>query len=136
MNPDFVNAFLGGTLIGLSVVVLFKFAGMYAGISGIMRQIFQPPLPLWAGLFLLGLPLGGLIYRLAAGHPPEAQITSPWPLLVVAGLLVGFGTRMGSGCTSGHGICGLGRFSLRSLAATCTFMVLGAITVFIRGRFL
>ena len=134
MNPDFVHAFLGGLLIGAAVWILFAFAGKYAGISGILGQMLRPPFPLWAGLFLLGLPLGGMLYRLLTGSAPEAVITTPMPWLVVAGLLVGVGTTVGNGCTSGHGICGLGRFSKRSLVATCTFMAAGVLAVFLRGR--
>jgi uncharacterized membrane protein YedE/YeeE len=136
MPTDFIHAFLGGLLIGTAVWILFAFSGKYAGISGITAQLLRPPFPLWAALFILGLPLGGLVYRLATGSPPEAVITAPFPLLVIAGLLVGVGTRVGNGCTSGHGVCGLGRLSKRSLVATCTFMALGMITVFLRGRFL
>lgn len=136
MNSDVYHAFLGGLLIGAAVWILFAFTGKYAGISGIMGQLLRPPFPLWAGLFVLGLPMGGLLFRLVAGSPPEAEIATPMPFLILAGLLVGFGTRLGSGCTSGHGICGLGRFSRRSLVATCTFMAVGMITVFVRGRFL
>ncbi len=136
MNSDFYHAFYGGLLIGAAVWILFAFTGKYAGISGILGQLLRPPFPLWAGLFVLGLPLGGLIYRWVTGSEPEAVITAPMPLLVVAGLLVGAGTRVGNGCTSGHGICGLGRFSKRSLVATCTFMAAGMITVFLRGMWL
>ncbi len=136
MNPDFLYAFAGGLLIGAAVWILFAFSGKYAGISGILGQLLSPPIPLWAVLFAVGLPLGGLLYRLITGGAPDAVITTPLPLLVVAGLLVGAGTRIGNGCTSGHGICGLGRFSKRSLVATCTFMAMGMITVFLRGRWL
>lgn len=136
MNPDFLYAFAGGLLIGAAVLILFTFSGKYAGISGILGQLLQPPFPRWAVLFVLGLPLGGLVYRLLTGSAPEAVISTPLPLLVAAGLLVGVGTQVGNGCTSGHGICGLGRFSKRSLVATCTFMAVGMITVFLRGRWL
>lgn len=134
MPIDFIYAFLGGLLIGTAVVILFAFSGRYAGISGIMGQLLRPPFPLWAALFVIGLPLGGLLYRGLTGSTPVAVITTPLPWLVVAGLLVGVGTTLGNGCTSGHGICGLGRFSKRSLVATCTFMAAGIIAAFLRGR--
>lgn len=133
MNFTPVESFIGGLLIGVSVVVLYHGCGKFAGISGIASQILARPVPGWALAFVLGLPLGGLLYTLAFGMP-DIQIAASAPRLIAAGLLVGVGTRLGSGCTSGHGICGLGRFSLRSLVATLVFMAVGMLTVFVTGR--
>ena len=125
-------ALIGGALIGLSAALMIILLGRIAGISGILSGVWAPStgdrgLRL---LFLLGLPLGALLYsRLSDGVPLE--ITPSTPLLIVAGLLVGFGTRLGSGCTSGHGVCGLARGSKRSLAATVVFMATAALTVLI-----
>lgn len=127
-------SFLGGILIGLAVVVLYRGLNKYAGISGIASQLTTGSWTGWGLAFLAGLPLGGLLYRLVRGGPPEMVVTDSWPLLLAAGLLVGLGTRLGNGCTSGHGICGLGRFSLRSLVATLTFMGTAALVVWIQGR--
>ncbi len=126
---------LGGVLIGLSATLLLVAHGRVAGISGIVGHLLEAGTPgrerKWRSLFLLGLVAGGLPFAFAK---PELILLSPepsWFLIVVAGLLVGFGTRLGSGCTSGHGVCGLSRFSPRSLVATLTFIAAGAATVFV-----
>lgn len=127
-------AAIGGILIGLASVALLLFNGRIAGISGITGGMLLRPQgdTLWRALFFGGLILGGLVLTLvypdafpSAGEGPARS----YGALVVAGLLVGFGTRMGSGCTSGHGICGLSRFSPRSLVATGSFMFAGAVIV-------
>jgi len=133
-EPDaFWRGLAGGGLIGLSAVLLLALNGRIAGISGILGGLVVDRSATdraWRLLFLVGLLLGAA----AAGLlpiPVPAGSSLKWPALVVAGLLVGFGTRTGSGCTSGHGICGLARFSKRSFAAVLTFMGTGFLTVFL-----
>jgi uncharacterized membrane protein YedE/YeeE len=133
MHP-FVQSVLGGTLIGLASWLLLASLGRVAGISGIAAGALFPVKPPqgdtgWRWAFLLGLIVGGAVI---AGllHPPVTAMR-PYGLLVIAGLLVGFGTVLGSGCTSGHGVCGIGRRSARSLLATLTFMASGALTVYL-----
>lgn len=124
---------IGGMLIGAASAVLLVFNGRIAGISGIAGGVFSS-VPAsergWRTAFLIGLLLGGVLLSVVL---PTALGASPvsMPAIVGAGLLVGFGTRLGSGCTSGHGICGLSRFSARSLVATITFMAAGGLTVFV-----
>ena len=129
-----LESFTGGLVIGLSVVVLHLSTGRIAGISGMLSQLIRPRPSAWIVAFALGLPLGAWALRLASGSPPALDIRASTPLLIAAGLLVGFGTRLGSGCTSGHGICGLARFSPRSLAATCAFMGAGMLVASLAGR--
>ncbi|WP_374570967.1 YeeE/YedE family protein [Acinetobacter sp.] len=133
---DFISAFLGGALLGLSAVGYLYVHGKIAGISGLVGQLFnvnqllQRP----AFWFLLGLFTVPFIYGIFV--QPEITLTaSPW-MMILAGLLVGFGTRLGSGCTSGHGICGISRLSKRSIAATALFMAAGMITVFVMRHLL
>ena len=123
---------LGGVMIGLASGLLILFNGKIAGISGILGGMLRAARGdlSWRLSFLLGLLASPLIYALAA-PVPEARIDATYPTLVVAGLLVGFGTRYGSGCTSGHGVCGLSRRSPRSLVAVISFMFAGFATVFI-----
>ena len=120
-------------MLGVATVILLLGIGRIAGISGIFSSLLKPKrVEMWQILFILGLVISPVLYRL--GRPlPNVEISTSLPLLIVAGLLVGFGTRLGSGCTSGHGICGNARLSPRSLAATVTFMLLGIVTVYI-GR--
>ncbi len=126
-----LSGLLGGALIGLASAALALALGRIAGISGILAGVLQPATPDWSWrtLFSLGLVLGAfLTIRLFDGAAPYAITNSPW-LLGLGGLLVGFGTRLGSGCTSGHGVCGLSRGSRRSLVAVPVFMISGAATV-------
>lgn len=126
-------ALAGGLLIGLAAALLLYIHGRIAGISGILGGLLQRPAAGDAGwriAFALGLIGAPLAWRLFAPLP-SIEIATGVPLLVVAGLLVGFGARLGSGCTSGHGVCGLSRLSPRSLAATLSFMTLGFVTVFV-----
>lgn len=127
-----VLALIGGMLIGVSAWVLLGFNGRIAGISGILEGLFDANSERsWRVAFLIGMLIGGVILLLV--RPESFGVASDRSLLAtgVAGLLVGFGTRLGSGCTSGHGICGLPRLSSRSLVAVLTFMVSGAITVYV-----
>ncbi len=128
------SSLIGGAIIGLGVTILVLFKGRIAGISGILGALMQfknTPKDhyLWRILFLIGLLSSSLIYSLFFTLP-NIQIDANIMMLILAGLLVGFGTRMGSGCTSGHGICGLGRLSPRSLVATLSFMGAGFIGCF------
>jgi len=121
----------GGVLIGLAAAIMLLGIGRIAGISGIaaraagLSQSSMPRTSAWA--FIVGLPVGAMIVGISQGGL-EASFASPI-LLVIAGLLVGFGTKIGSGCTSGHGVCGMSRFSGRSIVATITFMAAGFVTV-------
>jgi uncharacterized membrane protein YedE/YeeE len=123
----------GGMLIGLAAALLWLGLGRVAGISGIVGGI----LPIrrketaWRAAFLAGLLSAPLLLSLAGGYSAPAPAIGSADLLAVAGLLVGFGTRLGSGCTSGHGVCGIARLSPRSLIATGVFMVTAAVTVFL-----
>lgn len=127
------SALAGGILIGLSAVLLLLASGRIAGISGILGGVLAPRRGDvdWRILFILGMLAGPLLYGLVAGGQPPVAIADSLPLLIVAGLMVGFGTRLGSGCTSGHGVCGMARFSPRSLAATGIFFVAAVVTVFV-----
>lgn len=126
-----VHGLMGGILIGLAAALMLIGAGRIAGVSGIAARatgIGSGNMSLsnaWS--FLVGLPIGAALVAFAVGLRPTHFASLP--TLVVAGLLVGFGTRMGSGCTSGHGVCGVSRFSQRSLVATAAFMAAGIVTV-------
>ena len=126
---------LGGGIIGLSAVVLLATQGRIAGISGIVSRILPPSVDK-AGLpqgiiFLIGLLLAAPLWFVLTGAAPVQMVSSNGLLLVIAGLLVGFGAVMGNGCTSGHGVCGISRGSARSIAATMTFMATAPVTVFV-----
>ena len=123
----------GGMLIGLSAAILMLANGRVAGISGIAGRLLQGRQPGVGTAFVAGLMLGPIGYRLIAGAWPAVTIQASAPLLIIAGLLVGFGSRMGSGCTSGHGVVGLARLSPRSLVAVATFMTAAVLTVFLMG---
>ena len=124
------SATVGGLVIGLATAIFFLGAGRIAGISGIVGGLLSPKRGdiSWRLLFVGGLLAAPLVWRLFAPLP-EMEIDSGWPVVVIAGLLVGYGTRLGSGCTSGHGVCGISRLSMRSLVATATFMAAGFVTV-------
>ena len=129
-----VSALTGGLLIGLSVALFFILNGRMIGISGIASNfLISKNNRIENFLFLVGLILGPLIYSLISGQEVNISISSSLILLIIAGALVGFGTRLSSGCTSGHGISGISRFSLRSIIATITFMIVGILTVLIKG---
>ena len=124
---------VGGLILGVATVILLLGIGRIAGISGITSSLLKPKrVEIWQVLFIAGLVLSPLLYSVFRPLP-DIEVTTSLPLLIAAGLLVGFGTRLGSGCTSGHGICGNARLSPRSMVATATFMAFGIITVFI-GR--
>ncbi|MBF9002729.1 YeeE/YedE family protein [Vibrio nitrifigilis] len=126
-------SFAGGVLLGISALLLLLMDGKIAGISGIVTRAIKPQKndALWRYLFLFGLIVGGWLgLHSSVGRIPSVFGGSTI-LYITAGVLVGVGTRLGNGCTSGHGICGMGRLSVRSIAATCTFMLVGAVVVFI-----
>ena len=126
---------VGGFLIGLSAVLLMLTNGRIAGVSGLISRILvykNINKNLWVFVFFVGLLIGPIFYSLLAGPiKSNSVVDAPW--LILAGLLVGFGTFVGNGCTSGHGICGLSRFSIRSLVAVTTFVFSGVLTVYILG---
>ncbi|AWC94268.1 TPA: YeeE/YedE family protein [Morganella morganii subsp. morganii] len=124
-----VSAALGGLMIGIAVAVLLLFNGRIAGISGIFANMFTKQSG-WRIAFIAGLAGAPWVYMLFAGQP-DVVIAADYPLLIAAGLLVGFGTRLGNGCTSGHGICGMARLSKRSFAAVAVFMVSAFLTVWL-----
>jgi uncharacterized membrane protein YedE/YeeE len=124
---------IGGALIGIAASLLLLLNGRIAGVSGILSSIFGSTSGkerFWRVAFVVGLICGAAIYSFAAGGL-SIELRASNLTLIVAGLLVGFGTKIGSGCTSGHGVCGLARRSPRSLAATITFIASGALTVFV-----
>jgi uncharacterized membrane protein YedE/YeeE len=126
------SALIGGLILGIAAVIFILVNGRITGISGILGGLLSPTQGdvWWRVAFIAGLMMAPLIYGLFITLPP-IQIDASYPLLIIAGLIVGIGTRYGSGCTSGHGICGISRLSPRSLVATAAFMAAGFITVFI-----
>jgi uncharacterized membrane protein YedE/YeeE len=128
-----VSAALGGVLIGAATVLLVLAIGRLAGVSGIVAGTMRAARGDlgWRLAFLAGLMLAPLVYALSGAALPEVTVATSPLLLAGAGLLVGFGTRLGSGCTSGHGVCGVARLSRRSLTATAVFMLTAAVTVFL-----
>ena len=129
-----ISAFTGGVIIGLAVVVFFLLNGRLVGISGIASNALTETNKRFDNfLFLIGLIIGPILYTLFTKQQINVTISNSYILLIIAGLLVGLGTRISGGCTSGHGISGIGRFSLRSITATITFMIVGIITVYIKN---
>ena len=129
-----IPAFTGGLIIGLAVVVFFLLNGRLVGISGIASNALTEKENKFDNLlFLLGLIIAPFIYSLFSKGEIDISISNSYVLMIAAGLLVGIGTRISGGCTSGHGISGIGRFSLRSIIATITFMIVGILTVFIKN---
>ena len=129
-----LTAILGGILIGLAVVIFFLFNGRLVGISGIAANALTNKDNRFDNiLFLLGLVIGPILSSLFTNNEIKITISNSFILLIIAGLLVGIGTRISGGCTSGHGISGCGRFSLRSIVATITFMIVGILTVLVKS---
>jgi len=129
-----VSALIGGLIIGLAVVLFFVLNGRSIGISGIASNFLTSKNNRMDNLlFLVGLIIGPIVYKLITQDEINISISNSLLLLAIAGLLVGVGTRIGGGCTSGHGISGIGRFSLRSIVATVTFMIVGILTVLIKN---
>ena len=128
-----ISGLIGGLLIGLATTLMLVLNGRIAGISGIVGGLLtrKGSEVGWRAMFVAGLLLGAFVYMVATGGALPVRIEASLPIVVVAGLLVGFGTRLGSGCTSGHGVSGLARFSKRSIVATSVFMGAGIVTVFL-----
>lgn len=130
---DIARPLLGGALIGIAAAGLLLLTGKTAGVSGIVDGVLRGEKGEWGwkAAFVLGLVAGGVVLRLVL--PESLPTTAPraLPLVIVGALLVGFGARLGGGCTSGHGVCGIGRLSRRSLVGTLVFMAAGALTVFV-----
>jgi len=131
-----LSALTGGIIIGFAVVLFFYRTGRLAGISGIFANTLTNKLNRGSNLlFLLGLVVGPMGYFYLTEATINFEITNSYILIIIAGFLVGLGTRMGGGCTSGHGICGISRISMRSIIATITFIFAGMLTVFILQQF-
>ncbi|MQB44595.1 YeeE/YedE family protein [Rhizobium sp. ICMP 5592] len=132
MTP-YLFPFIGGMLLGLSAVLLLLLNGRIAGISGILGRLLGGHNMAPNAAFIAGLLAGPFLHVAAFGHMPAMTVSASWPIVLLAGLLVGIGTRLGSGCTSGHGILGLARFSRRSFAATAVFLATGIVTATAMG---
>ena len=128
-----ISALIGGGLIGLSAAILILVNGRVAGISGIVGGVLRLARgdTAWRLFFIAGMLAGGALYNFTAPSPLTVDITGSTPVLAIAGLLVGYGAALGSGCTSGHGVCGVARLSPRSIAATVLFMAIAMATVFL-----
>jgi len=125
------SSLIGGLIIGVAVVLFFITTGRLAGISGIVSSTLEKNENKFSNLlFIIGLVLGPLVFIFFSKNDVVFKMTSSIPLIIVGGLLVGLGTKIGRGCTSGHGICGISRFSTRSILATIIFMIFAMITVF------
>ncbi len=127
------SALAGGALIGVAASILLWLNGRLAGVSGILGGLMRPAAgeARWRLLFLIGLVIGALVFAAAGGDVSAVRVDTGMPVLIAAGLLTGIGTRLGGGCTSGHGVCGMARLSRRSITATATFMVAAGATVFV-----
>ncbi len=133
MPIDWINALIGGAIIGIAVTIMLFLNGRVTGISGIINGIFsfQKFDTLWRFTFVLGLFLGGIILNIVRPESFQGALNLDTSNTIIAGLLVGFGTILGSGCTSGHGVCGISRLSIRSIVSTATFIAAGVIAVVI-----
>jgi len=133
-----VASLMGGILIGLSASAMLFFNGKIAGISGIVAGLLSPREKenLWRATFVAGLLTGGFILKLVSPEAFAINIARSGVTFALAGLLIGFGARLGNGCTSGHGVCGVSRFSVRSIIATATFVVIGALAVYVVNHLL
>ena len=130
---EYFLALLGGAMIGLAAVMLMATQGSILGVSGILNNLLPPKSSTadWRISFVLGVLVAPILTMIFTGNAPKVDITSNLPLLIIGGVLVGFGTVLGNGCTSGHGVCGLSRLSTRSLVATVIFMITAIITVWV-----
>lgn len=137
MYQDWINALLGGALIGVAVSLMLLFNGRVTGISGIINGVLAPVKSdtQWRILFIVGLFSGGLVMGQMSPQVFSNTLSVSIGVTALAGLLVGFGTIMGSGCTSGHGVCGISRMSVRSIVATVTFILAGVVAVFVFRKF-
>ena len=131
-----ISSFIGGLLIGVAVIIFFISTGRLAGVSGIVNNaLTKSSNRILNILFLIGLICGPIVFMIFSKNPIPFQVTTSIPLIIISGLLVGIGTKLGSGCTSGHGVCGISRFSLRSIVATVLFIFSAMITVLILNIF-
>ena len=134
LEPNIAGGLIGGSMIGLSSLMMLLLLGRITGISGILTGVItwnkNDGLP-WRVAFIGGLILGAVLYQIFFGKALPIEMQASGPLLIVAGVLVGIGTRLGSGCTSGHGVCGIARRSPRSIASTATFMAVAVLTVYV-----
>ncbi len=133
---SFINAILGGSLFGLTAGLLFWLNGRIAGFSGILGELLLPRHKewIWRLMFVTGAILGGIVLQTLKPEVFAIQVDRSLPIFILAGLLIGFGARMEQGCTSGHGICGVGRVSRRSILALFTFAATGSVVVFIINK--
>ncbi|BAQ61290.1 probable transmembrane protein [Geminocystis sp. NIES-3708] len=132
IESNWINGLIGGILIGISATILLVFNGRIAGISGMINGALEfATSQIWRWYFLGGMLIGGLIYEYLLPLPNTPRYNLDLMAMIMGGFLVGFGTRMGNGCTSGHGVCGLGRLSVRSLTAVISFLASGMVTVYI-----
>lgn len=131
MNSQYVEALIGGILIGIATSLFLWLNGRIAGNSGILAQAFHFKEGYWRLFYLLGLISGAWIFQFFFPGKVHLLYNPSWIAVILAGLLVGYGTRLGGGCTSGHGICGISRLSLRSIVATIIFMSVGFLTVYL-----
>lgn len=133
-----LSGLIGGMLIGVASVLMLWGSGRITGISGIFGGLLTPSQGdfAWRAAFIMGLIIGGLLWPEVTGDPLPVDLQASWPIMLAAGLLVGFGTRLGSGCTSGHGVCGIGRLSPRSFVAVVTFMVAAVATTYLSRHIL
>ncbi len=133
---DYLLATIGGLLIGVAAVLLMYSHGKVMGVSGIVSRLLPPTDKDWSWRlsFLIGMGATPLLFLAFASTAPQIEVTSNISLLIIAGLLVGVGTVIGNGCTSGHGVCGLPRFSKRSIIATVIFMGVAVLTVFLKSK--
>ena len=132
-----IQSLVGGALIGIGISILLLFNGKVLGVSGILGEFLNNPLSKnnWRLFFVTGLLVSPFVYNIFYQFP-TIEMTSNNLVIVFGGLLVGFGSRLGSGCTSGHGVCGVARLSTRSLIATVTFIFFGFLTVYVRQKIL
>jgi uncharacterized protein len=131
---NYLPAFIGGLMIGLAALLLMLFNGKIAGISGILQGVFwqsKTTERVWRLCFIIGIILGSFLFSLSSLFDQQTRLDFPLWLLALSGLLVGIGTSIGNGCTSGHGVCGIGRLSMRSLIATISFILSASITLYI-----
>lgn len=128
-----LSGLVGGLMIGLASALMLLGAGRIAGISGIFGGLLTPVQGEtgWRAMFVVGMILGGVSWLVLTGEALPVDLQASWPVMLIAGFLVGFGTRLGSGCTSGHGVCGIGRLAPRSMVATAVFMGSAVITTFV-----
>lgn len=128
-----VNALIGGAIIGIAASLMMLFNGRVTGISGIVSGIVQPKKSdlLWRVFFIAGLLIGGVVIGLLRPEAFVQQSSAVWGDYIFAGIMVGFGTLLGNGCTSGHGVCGISRMSIRSIMATVTFIMFGMLSLLV-----